>query len=248
MKDIKILILLLFSLCYNALQAQGLSIGLSRGTSIYQGDVSEPSLLRLKDFNAAYGGFVKFQFNNKISIRANYMKGALSGRDKNYTKIPWRINRGFQFKSPITEITGKFEWNFLNLDFSGKRQRIKPNFSIYVLGSVGYLKTNPDVDFNEPNAIYERIEIDKFANYNRSHMTVGIGGGIKWHITTQQTISFEGANNSPFTDYLDGISNSAQSKFSDWYFIGLISLSHQFSLKNNGIGKRNASVSCPRFK
>jgi hypothetical protein len=247
MKDIKILILLLSNLSFSALQGQGLSIGISRGTSIYQGDVSEPSLLRLKDFNAAYGGFVKFQFNNKISIRANYIKGALSGRDKNYTQIPWRINRGFQFKSPITEIAGKIEWDFLNLDYSKKRQLIKPNFSLYALGSVGYLKTNPVVDFNEPNAIYERIEIDKFAKYNRSHFTAGLGMGVKWHVTEQQTISFEAANNSAFSDYLDGISNSAQSKFSDWYFIGLISLSHHFSVKNNGMGKRNASVSCPRF-
>jgi hypothetical protein len=145
-------------------------------------------------------------------------------------------------------VTGKVEYDVLKLDFSSKRQLIKPNFSIYLLASVGYLRTNPVVDFNEPNAIYERIEIDKFAKYNRSHLTAGYGMGMKWHITKQQTLSFEGVNNSPFTDYLDGISNSAQSKFSDWYFIGLVSFSHQFSKSNLTINKRNSSVSCPRFK
>jgi hypothetical protein len=248
MKVLKILILLLVNLYFSNSSAQVLSIGLSRGIAFYQGDVSERSLLHLKDFNAAYGGFVKFQFNNRLSIRANYITGALSGRDKNYTKLQWRINRGFQFKTPIKEVAAKVEYDVLKLDFSNKRQAIKPNFSIYLLASVGYLKTDPIVDFNEPNAIYERIEIDKFAKYNRSHTTAGLGMGVKWHITKQQTLSFEGANNSPFTDYLDGISNSAQAKFSDWYFIGLLSFSHQFSKVNLIQKKRNSSVSCPRFK
>lgn len=101
MKSTHILILLFFNFTSIIMPAQVMSIGLSTGTTFYQGDVSERSLIHLKDYNLAFGGFIKFQLNNRISIRANFLKGRISGRDKIYTQIPWRMKRGFQFQSPI---------------------------------------------------------------------------------------------------------------------------------------------------
>jgi Domain of unknown function (DUF6089) len=248
MKVIRTLLLQVLGLSAFYLSAQDLSIGLSTGTAFYQGDISEPSLLRLKDYNSVFGGVVKYHFNDKLSLRTSFLKGTISGQDKNYTQIPWRQKRGFKFRSPITEILSSVEWDALKLHFGSRKRYKGMTVALYAIGGIGYLKTNPQVDYNEPNAIYEQVNIDKFAKYNRSHLSAGLGAGIKWHITPHQTISFEGMNHTAFTDYLDGISNAAQPRFSDWYFISVFTLCHNFSSKvrKEGFIPRN-SVVCPSF-
>jgi long-subunit fatty acid transport protein len=248
MKVIRTLLLLVFGFSTIFISAQDLSLGLSTGTAFYQGDVSEPSLLRLKDYNSVYGGVVKYQYNDKLSLRASFIKGTISGQDKNYTQIPWRQKRGFKFKSPITEILTSVEWDALNLQFGSRKRYKGMSVTLYAIGGIGYLKTDPNVDFNEPNAIYEQVNIDKLANYNRSHLSAGFGAGIKWQITPHQTLSFEGMNHTAFTDYLDGISNAAQPRFSDWYFISVLTLCYNFSSKTHGGSSiPRTAVVCPRF-
>ena len=231
--------------------AQNWSVGISGGTSMYQGDVTERFPLNLKGSKLTYGGFVKFHITDNISLRANYLKGHISGSDSNYPRVPWRMKRGFNFKSPITELSTIAEWDIIKKRF-GKRQGSKGQlFSLYVLGGLGYVKTNPITDFNEPNPFFEDVNIDKLAQFSRTHLVLPLGIGIKWHITSHNTLSFETANRTTFTDYLDGISKTAQPKFGDWYLVGMMSFSQNFSFSdknnNNRHHKSNGRVSCPRF-
>lgn len=251
MKKITQLFLLFLSLSPISSYTQNWSVGVSAGTAIYQGDVTERFPPNIKNTKLAFGGFVKFHITDNISLRANYMQGEISGSDSNYPRVPWRMKRGFNFKSPITELSTIGEWNVLKKRF-GKRQGSKGQlFSLYVLGGLGYVKTNPLTDFNEPNPFFEDVNIDKLAQFSRTHIVLPIGIGIKWHITPHNTLSFETANRTTFTDYLDGISKTAQPKFGDWYFVGMVSFSQNFSFsgKNNNNSRHisNRRVSCPRF-
>jgi Domain of unknown function (DUF6089) len=126
--------------CFIALSLSAqLSLGISRGIAFYQGDVSEPSLLRSKDYNTATGGFIKYQLTDKWSLRTSYMKSTLSGRDKNYTKIEWRQKRGFQFISPITEILQSVEWDVLKIKFNKRKNYKKPSLSFYLMNPMLFM-------------------------------------------------------------------------------------------------------------
>ncbi len=251
MLRISSLIFSFFAFSLSSVTAQNLSVGVSTGLAIYQGDVTERYYLHQRDYNPVVGGFIKLQVNDKISLRANYLRGEISGSDSNYPSVAWRMQRGFSFKSPITEMSVTAEWDIIKKYFRKRHSSKKQSFSLYLLGGVGYLKTNPVTDFNEPNPFFEDVSIDKFAEYNRKHLIIPIGLGIKWHITPDKTLSIESSNRITFTDYLDGISKTAQPKYRDWFLIGSVSFSQQFSLsgKNNGNPYRvsHTRVSCPRF-
>jgi opacity protein-like surface antigen len=235
------------------LSAQKFSIGLLAGVATYQGDITEKySTQGIAENKPTLGGFIKYHFNEKLSIRANYLQGVISGDERIYHNTPWRVERGFSFKSPITEIATMIEWDALNWQFGNNGYAQGQKLSLYLMGGLGFVKTKPVVDFNEPNPMFEDVNIDKLAQYNRNHLVIPMGMGVKWKITSNQTLSLELANRATFTDYLDGISKTAQPKYGDWYLIGMVSFSQALTWESGSrYGKRrgyNASVSCPKFK
>jgi opacity protein-like surface antigen len=253
MRKLNYLLLAILGFSPLLLSAQKFSIGLLAGVATYQGDVTEKySTQGISENKPTFGGFVKYHFKDNLSVRANYLQGVISGDENIYRNTPWRIQRGFSFKSPITEIATMVEWDALNWHFGNNGYAQGQKLSLYVMGGVGFVKTNPVVDFNEPNPMYEDVNIDKLAQYSRNHIVIPMGVGIKWRITPNQTLSLEAANRLTFTDYLDGISKTAQPKYGDWYLIGMISFSQTLSWEGGSSFSRkrgyNASVSCPKFK
>lgn len=253
MLKINSLTLFLLVLSTITISAQKWRVGISTGVALYQGDLTEQIAIHsIKNNKPTVGGFVHYQINEKFSLRANYLQGEISANEGVYHKIPWRVQRGFSFKSPITEVSTVVEWDFLKWKIGKKNHSKKQFLSLCVVGGLGYVKTKPQVDFNEPNPMFEDVNIDKLAQYNRNHLVVPMGIGVKWHISPNKTLSLEGANRTTFTDYLDGVSKTAQPKYGDWYLIGTLSFSQQLTWggKNNYGNKRgfNASVSCPKFK
>jgi OmpA-OmpF porin, OOP family len=230
--------------------SQKLSLGVFSGSSFYLGDVTERFYFQgiIKN-KPSVGGFLKYDFNNRFSIRANYLQGEISGDERIYHKIPWRVERGFSFKSPIKESSVIAEWSFLKKEFGNYSRSGSQAISLYLVVGLGYLKTNPVVDFNEPNSMFEDVNSDKFAQYNRNHFVVPMGLGVKWQISKDKTIGLEVANRTTFTDYLDGISKLAQPKFGDWYLAATVSFSQDLTWGSNFLRGRgmNASVSCPKF-
>jgi OmpA-OmpF porin, OOP family len=231
--------------------AQKLSFGISTGFALYQGDVTERfPVQNLLDNKPTIGGFVKFQVNEKLSLRASYLKGEISGDEKIYHKIPWREVRGFSFKSPISEWAAMAEWDILTKHFTHNSHSKGQSFSVYLTGGIGYVKTDPKVDFNEPNPMFEDVNIDKLAQYNRNHIVAPIGIGVKYKFAPNHSVSVEAANRTTFTDYLDGISKTAQPKNGDWYLIGIVSYSISLGFERQRSYKRTrkTGVSCPKFR
>ncbi len=243
----------LLFLCFLPLfsSAQKWSLGVSAGTALYQGDITERFRVFTREYKMTVGGFVKYQLNDKINIKANYLRGTIIGDEGRYLHIAWRKARGFKFESPISEVSTVVEWDFLKKRFGTRYGSKGLSFSLFVLGGLGYVKTNPQVDFNEPNPFFEDVNIDKLAQYSRTHLILPMGLGVKWHITPQTMLSIELGNRTTFTDYLDGISKTAQPKYGDWYLVGLVSFSQQISFRGNNSSSHirisKASVSCPRF-
>jgi OmpA-OmpF porin, OOP family len=249
MRKINSLILVLLATFPSLLFSQKLSLGVFTGASSYFGDLTKQFYFQgLIKNKPSVGGFLKYDFNDKFSVRANYLQGEISGDERTYRNIPWRVERGFSFKSPIKETSALVEWSFLNKKFGGYSRSKSQNMSLYLLAGLGYVKTNPNVDFNEPNNMFEDVTSDKLAQYNKNHIVIPFGFGIRWQMSKDKTLSYEAANRLTFTDYLDGISKLAQPKYGDWYFISTITFSQDLSWSGFCKGGLQANVSCPKFR
>jgi OmpA-OmpF porin, OOP family len=251
MRKINSLLFVLLTALPPLVFSQKLSLGVFSGASSYLGDVTEQFYFRgLVKNKPSVGGFLKYDFNDKFSIRANYLQGEISGDEREYHKIPWRVERGFNFKSPIKESSLIAEWTFLKKRFGNYSRSKSQAISLYLMAGLGYVKTNPVVDFNEPNSMFEDVNSDKLAQYNRNHVVIPLGMGVKWQISKHKTLGLEVANRTTFTDYLDGISKLAQPKNGDWYFVSTVSISQDLTWGSNSHKGRgaHASVSCPKFR
>jgi OmpA-OmpF porin, OOP family len=230
------------------ISAQKFSIGLSAGVSIYQGDLSERfSLAGMAAYKPTIGAFANYQFGDRFSVRASFFKGKISGDERIYTNKLWRKQRGFSFTSPIMETAALAEWAFLKRRIGKHARSTGQSVAIYLVAGLGYTNTQPKVDFNEPNPLFEDVNLDKLAQYSRNHLVVPMGMGIKWQISHHKSLRFEAANRTTFTDYLDGISKTAQPKYRDWYLVPMVLFSQGLTWGNKK-GRSHASVSCPKFK
>ena len=248
MKKINSLLFLLIVVFPTIISAQKLSFGLFAGISIYHGDVSERfSVAGMAAYRPSVGVFADYQLGDNFSLRASFLKGQISGDERIYNNKPWRKQRGFSFTSPITETAALLEWAFLRRKVGKYARATGQSVSLYFIAGVGYAHTQPNVDFNEPNPFFEDVNIDKLAQYSRNHLVVPMGLGLKWQISHHKSLRVEAANRTTFTDYLDGISKTAQPKYRDWYLVPMVLFSQGLTWGNKR-GGSHASISCPKFK
>jgi OmpA-OmpF porin, OOP family len=126
--------------------------------------------------------------------------------------------------------------------------------TFYSFAGFGSALVNRKVNYNEGNFLNDKVALDKAAKDGPLYLQWHMGGGIKYHLTYRTTLSFEGGMRTTSTDYLDGISKSANPGSKDWYFLGLITLSQKirwpFVKKIRGLTREvsHSRVKCPDFK
>ena len=91
--------------------------GVGAGTFIYQGDLTPSSLGSYKTLKPVVNLLATKFFNPFLSLRANLALGGLKGDDAKYSYPEYRKERNFNFRTPVTEISGIAEWNILLLLF-----------------------------------------------------------------------------------------------------------------------------------
>jgi Domain of unknown function (DUF6089) len=226
--------------------SQTFSLGGIFGIAGYLGDVNEKIYFRIQRDRTVAGGYFRYQANNMFSLRFNIYKGSLSGSDFDYSKNTWRQQRGFSFVSTFKEYSAAAEYDVLKLLPNTQKLPLSVRLNL----GVGYTVTNPIVDYNEPNAIYEDVTADKLAEYNRNILVLPIGLSFEWHFSKTFSLGIDGGMRKTFTDYLDGVSKLGNTKLKDWYFIGGISLTQKLNwiFDDNPHNRRsNRRVKCPSF-
>lgn len=91
-------------------------------------------------------------------------------------------------------------------------RRFKPLFSPYLFTGIGAVITNPKVQ-GFPTEGDEQQE----SNYSKAHVTIPFGVGMRFQFHPSWAINAEGGIRAPFTDYLDGVSESRNPDHGDWY-------------------------------
>jgi Domain of unknown function (DUF6089) len=226
--------------------AQSFDLGGIYGVSGYLGDLNEKLFFRLQRDRTMTGGFLRYHINKKINVRLNVYSGSISGSDFDYTKKPWRQQRGFSFVSPIKEYSVLVGYDVLKL--FPKAHKVPLTLRANV--GIGMANINPKVDYNEPNSMYEDVSIDKFAQYNHNLLVLPLGIDFSWQFSKTFSIGFDGSMHKTFTDYVDGVSKLGQPKLKDWYFFGGISVIQKLnsiSSDNKTYHYSKRHVRCPTF-
>lgn len=217
-----------------ALLGQGKwDLGILSGGTTYQGDLVLSNGPLLSATKPAYGGFLRHTFDFQWSFRVNVISGQLVGSDQN-SDDKYRLRRNFSFQSDLIETSVLFEWEPLGKRRTREEFKFYKILSPYLYAGIGGLavNSNPNFYIGADDAILPRIEQDQALENPHLHPVIPFGLGVKIDLGKEVVIGAEIGSRATFTDYLDGISLSANSGKNDWYVFGGLSLSYRFKEKD----------------
>ena len=209
-------------------QQSNLEFGVLIGLSTYQGDLIETDFYSLEEMNFGYGFTIRHHINSNFAVRANMLRGKISGSDFNYER---RQNRGFIFSSHITEFSAQVEYDLLGhlRDRSGRIRKIVSPYIFAGWGAAFIDKTTSYNELNENDTNFAEIERDKNTNYKKSWFSAPFGLGAKINLNESLFLGLEWGARPVFSDLLDGISQSGNPDENDWYAFGGATISYRFN-------------------
>jgi hypothetical protein len=204
--------------------AQDVEVGLLAGGTYYLGELNPGRQFLLT--NPAYGGIIKFNFNDRWAARFNIMRGQLSGDDA-ISKV--NELRNLRFRSPLTEVSMVLEFNFLDY-FTGSNIKY---FSPYLFGGPGFFIFEPRADYQGETLSLRDLgtegQIDAENQYSLYGVAAVFGFGIKYSISNRIGLGLEWGMRKTFTDYLDDISGRYYIDFSDFDNVAQIGIAEILS-------------------
>ncbi len=199
--------LMVFSTCL--LTAQRFDIGLLGGISAYSGDLSRSEFqVNYVDVNPVGGAYVRLGVSEDISLRLSFALTKVEAQDGISNDVQ---NRGFNFRSNITELILVGEYDFFKLGTPG-RFVVSPSvfigFGIFNYNPEGFIdgqwiELQPIGTEGQglPNPNYD-------SPYSLTQAVLPIGGGLKFWLGEDVMIGLELGGRRTFSDYLDDISGT----------------------------------------
>ena len=179
-------------------------IGIITGGMYYIGDLNYQKYWNTPSI--AGGIIYRYTFDERWVFKANAIYGQVSQlEDKNK-------ERNLGFKSPVFEVSGHIEFNFL--PFFTNRHTY--NFSPYIFGGVGVFSFNPKAKLDEEwynlrdyrTEGQESVMYPDRKVYSRTQVNLPFGIGFKWDITKTICLGFEWGLRKTWTDYIDDVSTT----------------------------------------
>ena len=217
--------------------------GLNIGQTYYLGDLNPYQ--QFKNAHLAGGLMYRYNINNRLTLRFNYLYGQISAVD--YTSpYPLLVNRNLSFKSKLQEVAAGLEFHYLPFQFGSSRYPA----TAYLLAQVGVFHMNPQTYYNnawqdlQPLATEgQGTSINSQKPYNLYQLCLPLGMGVKVSLGKMATFNIDVAIRKTFTDYLDDVGSDLYADpqiLSDEISDLSATLSNQ-SLDGNRFGKRGTS-------
>ncbi|MFK7932919.1 MAG: DUF6089 family protein [Saprospiraceae bacterium] len=175
------------------------SVGIHLGLSNYLGDIV-PSSITLDNAQLSFGAFYRYHASEKFALRANVMLGQLKGDDNDYDE---RKNRGYSFETGYTQLSLLGEYHFNGKPRYDEDGVFQKNTTFYLLAGIGGTIVNPETSGLPMNAPELAEDYSTFA------FTIPVGLGVQFPLSEQLLFGAEIGAGLVFSDYLDGISESA---------------------------------------
>jgi hypothetical protein len=185
-------------------------IGFGLGTFNYTGD-----LVRSYDFGFSQPAatiFYRANISKVISFRAAFTAGRLSANDASNPIDPFAVQRNASFDIFLSEVSGVYEYHFLNWRDDIRRLRFTP----YLFAGL---------------ALFNMAGVkDKVDQYSTIQLSVPFGGGMKYVVNPKYYVSLEFGVRKTFFDYLDNVSDADKANktyqygngndFDNYFFLG----------------------------
>jgi hypothetical protein len=184
-------------------------VGILLGTSYYLGD------LNTTHFNQplpAVGLIIRKNIDKRFAYKAEVMYLNIQS-DERYSEDTIAKNRGLHFKSPIYELSGQVEFNFLPYQPGNPLYTWTP----YVYTGISIFHFNPQAE----NRSGEWVDLQPLGTegqgttlfpekekYSLIQYSIAMGGGFKIAVNPSFNIILEYGVRKTFTDYLDDVSTT----------------------------------------
>ena len=201
---------LLFFCAPTTVQAQYFDVGLMGGVSWYEGDLSHSFDGTLKEMHPSFGLFARYNMTEQLSLRANFLYAAVSGRDIHASEPALR-NRNLSFRSDIYEFGAQVEYNILGY----QPYALSIPFSPYVFVGIAGFKFNPQTYYNNDWVDLQPLGTEgqgsglpnrDDSKYSLIAMSVPFGVGVKYALNDLWTLGAEMGFRATLTDYIDDAS------------------------------------------
>ena len=209
---IKLLFFVAFAFSFGAKAQQfrpNTEIGILLGTSYYLGD------LNTTHFNQplpAAGLIIRKNIDKRFAYKAEVMYLNIKSDERN-SEDTIAKNRGLHFKSPIYELSGQVEFNFLPFQPGNPLYTWTP----YVYTGISIFHFNPQAESSSGSWLdlqelgTEGQGTTSFPDkekYSLIQYSIAMGGGFKIAVNPSFNIILEYGVRKTFTDYLDDVSTT----------------------------------------
>jgi hypothetical protein len=214
-QNIKILLILIAFFAFSCVgKAQQFNpnteVGVLLGASYYLGDLNTT---HFKNALACGGLVIRRNIDRRFSYKAELLYLNIAADDKNNPTDTIAIDRGLHFKSPVYELSGQIEFNFLPYEPGNALYTWTP----FVYAGVSLFHFNPQAE-NPANG--EWVDLQPLGTegqgtaeynlkeYSLTQVAIPMGGGIKIAVNPSFSIILEYGIRKTFTDYLDDVSTT----------------------------------------
>jgi len=184
-------------------------VGVLLGASYYLGDLNTT---HFKNSLPCGGLVIRRNIDRRFSYKAELLYLNIAADDKNNPTDTIVIARGLHFKSPVYELSGQIEFNFLPYEPGNALYTWTP----FVYTGVSLFHFNPQAE----NKNAEWVDLQPLGTegqgtaevnlreYSLTQVAIPMGGGIKIAVNPSFSIILEYGIRKTFTDYLDDVSTT----------------------------------------
>ncbi|MBC8266573.1 MAG: hypothetical protein H8E84_06355 [Flavobacteriales bacterium] len=201
---------LFFTSSTNAQVVSSTEIGIMAGGSYYLGDINSNHF----DYMMPSGGIVvRKNIDRRITMKGELLLGYIRANDNRNTNDTSLLNRNLHFRSPIYELSGQVEFNFLPYETGNSLYPWTP----FIFAGVSLFRFNPQAEANNGEWVdlqplgTEGQGTTSFPDrkkYALTQFSIPMGGGVKIAVNKTFNIIIEYGIRKTFTDYLDDISTT----------------------------------------
>ena len=207
---ISLLSFLFFTSSITAQIVSSTEIGIMAGSSYYLGDINKKHF----DYMMPAGGIVvRKNIDRRIVVKGELLLGYVRGDDSRNAKDTANFNRNLHFRSPIYEVSGQVEFNFLPYETGNSLYPFTP----FIFAGVSLFRFNPQAEANNGEWVAlqplgtEGQGTTTFSDrkkYTLTQFSIPMGGGFKIAVNKTFNIILEYGIRKTFTDYLDDVSTT----------------------------------------
>jgi len=194
----------------NAQYKENSEVGFIGGVSYYLGDLNTTHFNSSK---AMAGIVVRKNIDRRFSYKAELMYLNLSADDNDDPTDTIAVDRKLHFRSPVFELSGQIEFNFLPYETGNALYTWTP----FVYTGLSFFHFNPQAE--NKNGQWVNLQelgtegqgstsFPDRSKYALAQFAIPIGGGLKIAINPSFNIILEYGVRKTFTDYLDDVSTT----------------------------------------